>query len=86
MLSYSIVSGDPNQLLDGWTPFSKTRTSIYPWYTTPPGGMFLKFVSEEDMNKGRGRPSAPKDAGKWRTKGVKNLQLKKWAYACIHVS
>ena len=86
MSTTSIVAGDSRQLLDGWSPFSKTRTSIFPWYTTPVGGMFLKFVSEEDMKTGKGRPTAPKDAGKWRTKAMKNEQLNKYAYGCFHVA
>jgi hypothetical protein len=86
MSAKSIVAGDSRQLLDGWSPFSKTRTSIFPWYTTPVRGMFLKFVSEEDMKNGKGRPTAPKDAGKWRTKAMKNEQLNKYAYGCFHVA
>ena len=86
MSATSIVTGDSRQLLDGRSPFSKTRTSIFPWYTTPAGGMFLKFVSEEDMKTGKGRPTAPKDAGKWRTKAMKNEQLNKYAYGCFHIA
>jgi len=48
--------------------------------------MFFKFVSEEDMKTGKGRPSAPKDAGKWRTRAMKHEQLNKFAYGCFHIA